>query len=194
MQIGYIMFGVIITFLSVPVVIPFLSLMPKLQSLGRLTDTTIRHRVMSAVISLVVSVYALGFTFQSKPINLVIALVIGACFLNLVPLIFKLKPRFVAFVLGIITVLLSVLVGLGGLLESVIDGKASQFKISSKLNCEVYQFGLASTQGGLDVTLYRKVGWGLNYKAFHESYLDEIKYPFSNPEEACKYASVKFNG
>lgn len=149
---------------------------------------------MSAVISLVVSVYALGFTFQSKSINLVIALVTGACFLNLVPLIFKLKPRFVAFVLGIITVLLSVLVGLGGLLESVIDGKASQFKTSSKLNCEVYQFGLASTQGGLDVTLYRKVGWGLNYKVFHESYLDEIKYPFSNPEGACKYASVKFNG
>lgn len=194
MQTGSIIFGVLITFLSIPIIIPFLSLMPKLQSLGNLPNTTIRHRLVSAIVLLVISAYALGFTFQFKPVNLVIAFLAVACFFNLITLIFQLKPRFFALALGIITVLLSGLVGLGSLLALAIDGNTTKFKVSSKLNCEVYPFGFASTQGGLDVTLYRKVGMGLNYKVLHEGYLDEIKYPFSNPEGACKYASAKING
>ena len=188
-----ILLGLIVTFLSLPVTLPFLSLIPKLQTVGRLPNTTSRHRLVSAIVLLVIAAYLLGFTFQSKPVNLVIVLLVAACFLNLIGLVFQIKPRYLALGLGIVIVLLFGLVSLGNLLSLTIDGNTSKFEVNSTLYCEIYQFGFAGNQGGLDVTLYRKVGLGLSHKVFHEGYLDEVKYPFSNLEGACKYAASKIN-
>jgi hypothetical protein len=180
--------------LSIPVFAPFVASIERFRYFGVERNIVQRYAVISTFVILIAAAYFIGLRFQSAAANIVLQFIALGCYLNLAGFVFTIKPRSLGLILGLAVLVLSLLIALGSILSFAIDGKTNQIKLTSTFYCEVNQFGFAGSQGGLNVSIYRYLGFGISRRLLHDTYLDEIKYPFQNQEGACSYAMAKVNG
>lgn len=180
--------------LSIPVFAPFLASIERFRYFGVVRNIVQRYALISTFVIFIAAAYFVGLRFQSNAANIVLQFIAIGCYLNLAGFVFTIKPRSLGLILGLAILVLSLLIALGGILSFAIDGKTNQIKLTPTFYCEVNQFGFAGSQGGLSVSIYRYLGFGISRRLLHDTYLDEIKYPFQNQEGACSYAMAKVNG
>lgn len=180
--------------LSIPVIAPFVASIKKFQYFGVARNIVQKYALISIFVIFIVAAYFSGLRFQSSAANLVLQFITLAFYLNLTGFVFSIKPRLLGLILGLTVLALSLLMILGSILSVAIDGKTTHITLTPTAYCEVNQFGYAGSQGGLEVSIYRYLGFGISRRLLHDSYLDEIKYPFQSQEDACSYAMAKVNG
>jgi len=180
--------------LSIPVIAPFVATVERFKYFGVARNIVQRYVLTSTFVIFIAAAYFLGLRLQSYPANIVLQFIALGCYCNLAGFVFTIKPRSVGLILGFAVLVSSLLIALGSILSVAIDGKTSRIKLTPTLYCEVNQFGVAGSQGGLSVSIYRYLGFGISRRLLHDTYLDEIKYPFQDQEGACSYAMAKVNG
>jgi hypothetical protein len=180
--------------LSIPLIAPFVASIEKFKYFGVARNIVQRYALISIFVIFIAAAYFSGLRFQSNAANIVLQLIALACYLNLIGFVFSIKPRLLGLILGLAVLALSLLIVLGSILSVAVDAKTNHITLTPTTYCEVNQVGFAGNQGGLDVSVYRYLGFGISRRLLHDSYLDEIKYPFQNQEGACSYAMAKING
>ena len=179
--------------LSIPVIAPFVATIERFKYFGVARNIVQRYALISTFVILIAAAYFWGLRFQSGDANIVLQFIALGCYLNLAGFVFTIKPRSLGLILGLGVLVASSLIALGGILSDSIDGKTNRIILTPTLYCEVNQFGFAGSQGGLNVSIYRYLGFGISRRLLHYSYLDEIRYPFQNQEGACSYAMGRVN-
>jgi hypothetical protein len=184
---------IVLIFLSIPLGLPIVATIKKSKYLDIAQEITTRYAVISICVLSIITAYFLGLRFESKAANIVVLLIFIICYFSLISIVYKIKPRFLGITIASAIVVFSFIITFGIVLSFTIDDKPNQIRLASNLHCEVFQFGFAGDQGGLDVSIYKDLSLGIKRRVFHEGYLDEIKYPFQNQEQACSYARAKIN-
>jgi hypothetical protein len=180
--------------LSIPLIAPFVASIEKFKYFGVARNIVQRYALISIFVIFIAAAYFSGLRFQSNAANIILQFIALASYLSLIGFVFSIKPRLLGLILGLTVLALSLLMVLGSILSFAVDGKTNQITLTPNVYCEVNQFGFAGNQGGLNVSVYRHLGFGISRRLFYDSYLDEIKYPFQNQEGACSYAMAKVNG
>jgi hypothetical protein len=179
--------------LSIPLGVPVAATIKKSKYLDVAQDIIARYAVISISVLSIVTAYFWGLRFESHAANIVVLLSSLVCYLSLISIVYKIKPRLLGIPLASAIVAITLIITFGTALSFAVDDKSNQIRLASNLHCEVFQFGFAGDQGGLDVSIYKDLGVGIKRRVFHDGYLDEINYPFQNQEQACNYARTKIN-
>ena len=179
--------------LSLTLLMPFIALISKPDKFGLPHKTLYRYITLSAIVILIYAISFIGIRFTFGPVNSVVTLFAVISYLILIDLVFKVKPPYVGTLLGLVISVLSVFLILGNLLLDSTDGKTEKFAFNSNIFCEYHDDGgiAGLTQETFSVSLYRAIGFGLEYKLFYEDFLYTLKLPFNNEKGACKYALSK---
>lgn len=179
--------------LSIPLWLPIAAAIKESKYLDVTQAVIVRYAVISISVLSIGTAYFWGLRFKSPAANIVVSLISIICYFSLISIVFKVKPRFLGIPLATTIIVFSLLISFGVILSFAVDDKPNQIELTSNLSCEVFQFGFAGSQGGLEVSIYQDLGLGIKRRVFHYGYLDEIKYPFQNQEEACNYAKATIN-
>jgi hypothetical protein len=193
MLINNVLLIAVLILLSIPLGVPILAVIKESKYLDVAQETSVRYAIISICVISIVTAYSWGLRFGSHAANIVVTLISLVCYFSLISIVFRIRPRFLGIPLASAIVIFSLLIAFGVILSFAVDEKPNQIELTSILRCEVFQFGLAGDQGGLDVSIYKELGLGIERRVFHYGYLDEINYPFQNQEQACNYARTKIN-
>jgi hypothetical protein len=183
----------VLILLSIPLGVPIVAAIKESKYFDVTQAANVRYAVISICVLSIVTAYFWGLRFESHAANIVVSLISIICYFSLISIVFKIKPRFLGIPLASAIIVLSLLISFGVVLSFAVDDEPNQVKLTSNLRCEVFQFGFAGGQGGLDVSIYKDLGLGIKRRVFHYGYLDEIDYPFQNQEQACNYAAATIN-
>ena len=117
--------------LSIPLIAPFVASIEKYKHFGVTLNIMQKYALLSVFVIFIIAAYFFGLRFQSNVANIVLQLITLACYLNLIGLVFKIKPRLLGLALASVVLVLSLLATLGIVLSFAIDGKPNQIKLTS---------------------------------------------------------------
>lgn len=177
--------------LSIPLITPFVATISKFKYFSLEQNLARRYALISIfVIVFIANYYYFGLRFQSDAANIVLQFITLTCYLYLVGFVFQIKPRLLGKLLGVFSVVLSLFLILFITLSFETEDKTSQIKLTPNTYCKVNRYGYI-LEGGLNVSIYKYLGFGIMRRLFYDSYPDEIRHPFQDQEGACNYAMTK---
>jgi hypothetical protein len=181
----------VVTFLGVPVLAPFLA--------GYIyrKSTNVKKQTYFGAVLFILLVFVgvkLSISFTSFLANSIVISLAYACFGFLALSLFRLKPKSIGIVLGVLSsipLVLGVLlttIGFLGLAFITADYRTTyEAKLPSGLKCLVSTTGNATAAGGNDVRLYKQIIWGVEYRAAKKYYAedDPKPEPYLSHQSAC---------